>query len=87
MVHMLNRLKVIRTKTASTVAGASCTIDITPQQAETKGMAWIIGAFLVCPCHLPITLGVLTTLLAGTAVGGWCVSIRWWQVRSSPLYG
>ena len=27
------------------------------------------GAFLICPCHLPITLGLAATLLAGTAAG------------------
>ncbi len=30
-----------------------------------------IGAFLVCPCHLPLTLPVIIALTAGTAVGGW----------------
>ena len=32
-------------------------------------MAWVIGAFLICPCHLPLTLGLAGTALAGTAVG------------------
>jgi MerE protein len=42
---------------------------ITPQQAEKRGMAWVIGAFLICPCHLPLTVAALATLLAGTAAG------------------
>ena len=29
----------------------------------------MIGAFLICPCHLPLTLGLVATALAGTAVG------------------
>lgn len=29
------------------------------------------AAFVVCPCHLPLTLPLLLTLTAGTAVGGW----------------
>ncbi len=32
-------------------------------------MAWIIGAFLICPCHLPFTLWLAATLLSGTATG------------------
>ena len=27
------------------------------------------GAFLFCPCHLPLTLWLLAGLLAGTAMG------------------
>ena len=29
----------------------------------------MIGAFLICPCHLPLTLGLAATALAGTAIG------------------
>jgi hypothetical protein len=32
-------------------------------------MLWVVGAFLICPCHLPLTLGFAATLLAGTAAG------------------
>ena len=32
-------------------------------------MAWMIGAFVFCPCHLPVTLAVLAMLLGGTAAG------------------
>jgi hypothetical protein len=41
----------------------------TPAQLENRGMAWVIGAFVFCPCHLPITLGALALLLGGTAAG------------------
>ena len=41
----------------------------TPEQAQKRGLAWVIGAFVICPCHLPITLGLAATLLAGTALG------------------
>jgi len=30
-----------------------------------------MGAFLICPCHLPLTLGLAATLLSGTAAGVW----------------
>ncbi|PYR26619.1 MAG: hypothetical protein DMF98_08435 [Acidobacteria bacterium] len=42
---------------------------MTPEQAENRGMAWVMGAFLICPCHLPLTLGLAATLLSGTAAG------------------
>ena len=41
----------------------------TASQLENRGMAWVIGAFVFCPCHLPITLSVLALLLGGTAAG------------------
>jgi hypothetical protein len=40
-----------------------------PRSLENRGMAWMIGAFVFCPCHLPITLGALALLLGGTAAG------------------
>lgn len=39
----------------------------TPAQAERRGMAWLIASFVICPCHLPLTLLVATSLLSGTA--------------------
>jgi hypothetical protein len=30
----------------------------------------VIGAFVICPCHLPLTLALAATLLGGTAAGG-----------------
>lgn len=38
-------------------------------RAETRGLLWLVGGFLLCPCHLPLTLGLLAMLLAGTAAG------------------
>jgi hypothetical protein len=32
-------------------------------------MAWLVAAFLFCPCHLPLTLGLAGLLLAGTGAG------------------
>jgi MerE protein len=41
----------------------------TAGRLEKRGMMWVIGAFVFCPCHLPITLSVLAMLLGGTATG------------------
>ena len=34
-----------------------------------RGVAWMIGSFAACPCHLPLTLAALTAALGGTAAG------------------
>jgi hypothetical protein len=74
----LNQLATPDERTALAVAehvlgrpavGAACTVAVTPEQVEKRGMAWILGAFLICPCHLPLTLGLAGLLLSGTALG------------------
>ena len=50
-------------------AGASCGVGISRQQIENRGMAWVVGAFLICPCHLPLTLWFAAALLGGTGLG------------------
>ena len=60
---------------------------ITPEQADRRGVAWVIGSFVLCPCHLPITLAVIAGVLSGTALGvlfrnhlflaGAIISITW----------
>ncbi|HJZ74753.1 MAG TPA: hypothetical protein VKE51_23615 [Vicinamibacterales bacterium] len=42
---------------------------MTPGQAENRGLAWVLGAFVFCPCHLPLTLSAIAALLSGTAAG------------------
>ncbi|MCB1040746.1 MAG: hypothetical protein KDA94_14625, partial [Acidimicrobiales bacterium] len=36
---------------------------------ERRGRAWLLWSFLGCPCHLPLTLAALSTVLAGTSLG------------------
>jgi hypothetical protein len=48
---------------------AVCAVKLTPGQAENRGLAWVIGSFVLCPCHLPITLWWMALLLSGTAAG------------------
>jgi hypothetical protein len=47
----------------------SCALPNASANAENRGMLWIMGSFLICPCHLPLTLGLLGTVLGGTAAG------------------
>jgi uncharacterized membrane protein len=50
-------------------APTTCALPNTTARLEQRGMLWVVGSFLICPCHLPVTMGVLGTLLAGTALG------------------
>lgn len=36
---------------------------------ERRGRRWLLWSFLLCPCHLPLTLAALTAVLAGTSLG------------------
>jgi hypothetical protein len=42
---------------------------MTPAEAEKRGLLWVLGAFVICPCHLPLTLWAAAALLSGTAAG------------------
>ncbi len=41
--------------------------DVTAVQR--RGKLWVALSFVFCPCHLPVTLTLLTLLLGGTAAG------------------
>lgn len=41
----------------------------TTTAGEKQGRRWLAWSFLFCPCHLPLTLGILATVLGGTALG------------------
>jgi hypothetical protein len=55
--------------TTADVAGTDQPFGGIAVRLERKGRRWVFGSFLLCPCHLPLTLGVLGTVLAGTSVG------------------
>ena len=47
------------------------------QVLEQRGRWWLIGSFLLCPCHLPLTLGVLFAVLGGTSLGAFFRDNAW----------
>ena len=51
------------------VAEAQAPAESGPAPLERRGRRWIFGSFALCPCHLPLTLGILVTVFGGTAVG------------------
>ncbi len=36
---------------------------------EKKGRRWLMWSFIFCPCHLPLTMGLLALVFGGTAFG------------------
>jgi hypothetical protein len=63
------------TKPEETVAprlarGRACRAPATPRALESRGVLWLIASFVLCPCHLPLTLAWAGILLAGTTAGG-----------------
>lgn len=32
--------------------------ELRPEQADRGGIVWVLGSFVLCPCHLPITFWV-----------------------------
>src|SRR5262245_41603662 len=44
-------------------------IDPSHATSDVKGLLWVAGAFVFCPCHLPLTLWLLAAVLAGTTTG------------------
>ena len=36
---------------------------------ERRGRWWVFGSFILCPCHLPITLAVLASVFGGSTLG------------------
>ena len=36
---------------------------------ERRGRWWLIGSFVLCPCHLPVTMALLGLAFGGTAIG------------------
>ena len=50
-----------------TERGEACALPV--EGLKHRAMAWLLGGLVICPCHLPLTLGLLATLFSGTALG------------------
>lgn len=60
-------------QTRGEAAAEEATSDLAEAATEPgrgrRGFAWVMGSFVLCPCHLPLTLGLLATVTAGTTFG------------------
>ncbi len=53
-------------------AAAGPVVELAPELApglERRGRAWLLWSFLLCPCHLPLSLAALAAVLGGTSAG------------------
>ncbi len=55
--------------TSSLVDPGASLVTVPGATLERRGRRWLLWSFLLCPCHLPLTLAVLGTVLAGTSLG------------------
>lgn len=55
--------------TNQVVPSATDSPGTAPVQLERRGRNWLLWSFIFCPCHLPLSLGVLAAVLAGTSLG------------------
>ncbi len=64
-------LKIDKNKPSgrTTDIAPACALPAVDANTEKRGLLWVMGSFLICPCHLPLTLGLLGTVLGGTALG------------------
>lgn len=60
---------LIRPETPSASSETTGPLRPIATDLERRGRWWLLASFLACPCHLPITLAVLGTVLGGTAAG------------------
>ncbi len=60
---------------------ASSTVKLTPKQAENRGMAWVIGAFLICPGTAAAALLHDHPYLAGAAISLLWLAATWRGLR------
>lgn len=56
--------------TSSRAAAVDTSDAVLPPIPERRGRRWIFGSFVLCPCHLPVTLAIVGSLAGGTALGG-----------------
>lgn len=56
-------------QTDVTVGAPEETSIADPLAAERRGRRWLIWSFIFCPCHLPVTMGVLAAIFGGSAFG------------------
>ncbi len=39
------------------------------QRLERTGRSWLLWSFILCPCHLPWTLAILSAVAGGSTLG------------------
>jgi len=48
---------------------ASLPEDPVARHLERRGRWWLVLSYVLCPCHLPVTLSLAAVLFGGSAIG------------------
>lgn len=48
---------------------SSLPADPVARSYEKRGRKWLFVSYFLCPCHIPITLGLIGVAFGGTAIG------------------
>ena len=67
---------------------SSLPTDPTARRLEKRGRWWLALSYVLCPCHLPVTLGLAGVVFGGTALGSAIAGHAVWVgVLLTALYG
>jgi hypothetical protein len=51
--------------------------DAEARGLENRGRLWLVVSYLLCPCHLPVSMALLGAAFGGTAVGAAVTGNAW----------
>jgi cytochrome c biogenesis protein CcdA len=58
------------------------------RRSENRGRFWLVLSYVLCPCHLPVTMALVVAVAGGTAVGAAMTASMWrLGVVMAALYG
>ncbi len=58
------------------------------RRRENRGRAWLVVSYVLCPCHLPVTMALVAAAAGGTAVGAALTASMWrLGLLMAALYG
>jgi len=86
----VNERTEVRGKRESTSRGwrLASKADTEARRSENRGRLWLILSYVLCPCHLPITMALVVAAVGGSAVGAALTATMWrLGVVMTVLYG
>lgn len=58
--------------------------DLDARRAENRGRLWLVLSYVLCPCHLPVTLTLVGMAFGGSAIGTFLTTNSW---RTGAILG
>lgn len=76
-----------RTREWAFLSKSSLPTDPVARDLEKRGRRWLVVSYVLCPCHLPVTLSLLAVAFGGTALGSVVVGHAGWVAAAlTALY-